>query len=140
TVRLWDAATGQALGEPLEGHTDEVLSVAFSPDGTRIASGSWDKTVRLWDAATGQALGEPLEGHTAFVSSVSPEHALTNPIDLVAPTSHYNSISTPFLLQADGWMMGPNQHLLFWVPPAPRHAIYTPWTLLVIPEDIPSLI
>jgi WD40 repeat protein len=71
TVRLWDAATGQALGQPLKGHTEPVYSVSLSPDGTRIASGSWDKTVRLWDAATGQALGEPLEGHTGGVCSVS---------------------------------------------------------------------
>ena len=39
TVRLWDAATGQPVGDPLSGHTDAVLSVGFSPDGTRIASG-----------------------------------------------------------------------------------------------------
>ena len=54
TVRLWDAATGQPVGQPLTGHTDAVNSVAFSPDGKRIASGSDDRTVRLWDAETGQ--------------------------------------------------------------------------------------
>ncbi|KAG1750300.1 hypothetical protein EDD22DRAFT_916618 [Suillus occidentalis] len=36
-------------------------------------------------------------------------------------------------------MMRPNDRLLFWVPPAPRHAIYTPWTLLVIPRGYPEL-
>ncbi|KAG2069068.1 hypothetical protein BDR04DRAFT_1022573, partial [Suillus decipiens] len=44
TVRLWDAATGQPVGEPLRGYTDQVLSVWFSPDGTHIVSGSQDET------------------------------------------------------------------------------------------------
>ena len=70
TVRLWDAATGREIGEPLRGHEDAVSSVAFSPDGTRIASGSNDKTMRLWDAATGHQIGEPLS-HDGPVNSVA---------------------------------------------------------------------
>ncbi|KAJ6534852.1 WD40-repeat-containing domain protein, partial [Mycena capillaripes] len=51
-------------------HTD-VLSVAFSPDGTHIASGSGDGTIRVWDAATGQQVGAPLTGNTYGVQSVA---------------------------------------------------------------------
>ncbi|GAA3683057.1 hypothetical protein GCM10023081_21260 [Arthrobacter ginkgonis] len=71
TVRLWDAATGEPVGEPLSGHTSDVWGVAFSPDGRRIVSGSTDGTVRLWDAATGEPVGEPLSGHTGWVTSVA---------------------------------------------------------------------
>jgi WD40 repeat protein len=57
----------------LKGHADTVAAVAVSPDGTLIATGSFDKTVRLWDAATGKELrvyGGP-QGHTAQVLSVA---------------------------------------------------------------------
>ena len=48
-------ATGECL-RTLEGHTGEVNSVALSADGSRVVSGSSDKTVRLWDTATGECL------------------------------------------------------------------------------------
>ncbi|KIO06363.1 hypothetical protein M404DRAFT_479931 [Pisolithus tinctorius Marx 270] len=55
----------------MRGHTSLVLSVAFFPDGTRILSGSYDKTIRIWDAETGLQLGRTLEGHRSPVSSVA---------------------------------------------------------------------
>jgi tetratricopeptide (TPR) repeat protein len=47
-----------------------VSSVAFSPDGQRLASASWDQSVKLWDAVSGQEL-RTLKGHTNMVSSVA---------------------------------------------------------------------
>ena len=44
----------------LEGHTSEVISVAFSPDGTRVVSGSADKLVKIWNAETGAEVGSVL--------------------------------------------------------------------------------
>jgi WD40 repeat protein/serine/threonine protein kinase len=69
TVRVWDAAMGASVAE-LKGHTDEVLSADFSPDGTRIVTASKDGTSRVWDAATGANLAE-LKGHTGSVASAT---------------------------------------------------------------------
>jgi WD40 repeat protein len=55
TVRLWDVATGHMIAV-LSGHTDDVVRVAFSPDGRYLATGSIDRTVRVWSVATRRQL------------------------------------------------------------------------------------
>jgi hypothetical protein len=71
SVWIWDAQTGMAIGKPLTGHNDAVLSVAVSSDGTRIISGFADETIRIWDVKTGEQVGGPLQGHTGGVRSVA---------------------------------------------------------------------
>ena len=54
----------------IQGHKDAILSVAFSPDGSTIATGSYDKLVKLWDAATGKEL-RTFKEHSDAVYSVA---------------------------------------------------------------------
>ena len=54
----------------LEGHSHWVNSVAYSPDGTKIISGSFDGIIKIWDVNTGECL-KTLEGHEYSVNSVA---------------------------------------------------------------------
>ncbi|KAL5503814.1 hypothetical protein ACEPAH_7885 [Sanghuangporus vaninii] len=72
TVRIWDVnGSTEIASREFEAHTNMVTSVAFSADGKRIVSGSWDYTIHIWDADTGKHLVGPFKGHTHWVLSVS---------------------------------------------------------------------
>ena len=86
TVRLWEvaalataASSGDTLASParaiaewtvFKGHTDQVSSVAFTPDGKTLASASSDHTAKLWDVVRGQEQ-VTLRGHTGRLYSVA---------------------------------------------------------------------
>ena len=68
-MRVFDPADGQQVFT-LRGHTSNVTAVAFSPDGRRIATSSFDRTVKLWETETGQEVFT-LRGHTSGVLGVA---------------------------------------------------------------------
>ncbi len=68
-AKLWDLESGIEMLS-LQGHADTIEAIAFSPDGSRIATGSWDETARVWDAFTGEQL-LVLPGHTNWVRGVA---------------------------------------------------------------------
>src|SRR5215212_7046149 len=76
-LKASDKAVNFALTCTLTGHSDEVHSVAFSPDGQHLASGASDHSVRGWNAYNGRSVGT-LPGHMGRVSSVafSPDRKL----------------------------------------------------------------
>jgi WD40 repeat protein len=126
-----------------------VLSVAYSPNGQYIISGSSDKTIQIWDAKTSATIGWPLEGHTESVqsvaycpdgqhiASVSSDHSIhvldESPHRSVQPPSS-NPIQPPFHAQPDpkGWVRDLEGGLLYWVPPDCRVGLHSP-ALLAIP-------
>jgi WD40 repeat protein len=67
-VMIWPAEAGQGV-RSLPGHMGSVQDVAFSPDGSRLASASEDTTVKVWEARSGKQV-RTLRGHTSWVLGV----------------------------------------------------------------------
>jgi WD40 repeat protein len=156
-VRLWDAMLGEAIGKLLQGHSSLVQSVAFSPDGKCIVSGSRDKSVRLWDATLGEAIGKLLQEHSNATFSVAcflgGKRVVLGQDDNTIQVGHAESkmttnrsgytvdsnapISSLFtddcILQNDGWMTTPTGDLLFWVPAENRVGFM--WSVGVVGAD-----
>jgi len=146
-ARIWDIEAGQCL-HVLQGHTSAIRSVAWSFDGRKIGTGSWDGTIRLWDAVTGAPLAT-LHGHTDDIESV----AFTNDAQFIISGSDDTTIrkwdvrvacqlasehgSDPVTALAsatlkDGWLVGPSDELILWVPTEYRdHLQVTPCTLMI---------
>lgn len=67
TVRLWSETEGES--RVLGTHTAKVIRLAMSPDGTRVASASWDRTLRIWSIA-GETPPIEITGHDNIVNDV----------------------------------------------------------------------
>ena len=74
-IELWDLSTGKQT-MILEGHTDLVEEIQYSPDGVWMVSASWDKTIVLWYIPSGTAF-KTLKGHNEKVHSAVFSHDMT---------------------------------------------------------------
>ena len=68
TLKLWEVATGKEI-RTFTGHTGQVKSVDFFPDGRYALSGSYDNTLKLWDVSTGKEI-RTFIGHRKWVYSL----------------------------------------------------------------------
>ncbi len=71
SLMLWDVAHGRRLGEPLTTNGYGIYSVAFSPDGRRLAVGAGDGSIEVWDLAHRRQIDLPFAGITGSVNSVA---------------------------------------------------------------------
>ncbi|MHA1342111.1 MAG: ADP-ribosylation factor-like protein, partial [Promethearchaeota archaeon] len=87
TIKIWDAESGKLL-KTLEGHSSYVYSVSFSPDGTKLASGSDDHTIKIWDLEQKEAISSITFYYASSVRSI--QFHPTKP--LVAGGDNYGDI------------------------------------------------
>ena len=71
TIRLWNVRTG-AVQKVIEGHTDSITALAFSPTRNEFVSADWDSTLRLWNAHTGQNI-KTLDNLRILCAAYSPD-------------------------------------------------------------------
>ncbi|KAG8725026.1 hypothetical protein FRC09_009926 [Ceratobasidium sp. 395] len=142
TIRIWDAESGLTILGPLAGHTDVIWSTMYSPDGHYVVSGSFDQTMRIWDAESGDVLTGPFRAHTDRVPSVT----FSSDSQLIASCSLDSTIrvwdtqkclSTPrnsnyWTVDEDGWVVGHDSCLLFWVPADLRPMLKWPQNTVLI--------
>ncbi|KAH9942069.1 hypothetical protein B0H21DRAFT_529688, partial [Amylocystis lapponica] len=106
------------------------FSVAFSPDGKHIVSGSADETIRVWDVDVSSMSSD------SYVDPGSHSPLIHPPT--VDSDHSAKKIRTNFDLH-NGWILGENQELLLWIPPIYRKGLWHPRNTLIIGTAITKL-
>jgi len=104
-----------------------VWSVAYSPDGRGIISGSDDSTIRIWDSEVSTGVGRLREWHTYQVQSIDYSSDVQHTVS--CNPMHADLFAKPDM---DGWVRGSEGGLLYWVPHDCRAGLHSP-ALLTIP-------
>jgi WD40 repeat protein/serine/threonine protein kinase len=149
TVLVWDLTPGIVLGVPrgedpartpsgrpvrtLTGHTDVVYGLAYSPDGDRLATASWDGTVKVWDAADGREL-LAFRGHNEPVLRVAFSPGGRRLASLSAGTVKLWDASTGAELRTLGAPDGLNRYGLAYSPDGRYVAVTTQEPAVIIWE------
>ena len=130
------------MAGPFIGHSDWVMSVAFSPDGQHIVSGSDDQTICVWDAMTGRRTAGPFCGHMGLVTSVafSPngQYIVSGSEDqairlwnATAGETEATGFTDQSKINDEGWLCSGNNDLLMWIPPLYRTGLHRPGNIWV---------
>ena len=114
---------------PLVAHTEPVRSVAFSQDGRCIISASSDNTLRIWDTEVNVRGASATFVIPKIQFSSNPCHALCEVHSLFENAMDITSDWRDSIqVQEDGWIWGPHNRLLLWVPPMYFPRFYHPRT------------
>ena len=161
TIRIWDLSSGHALTSIPSGHTGAINAITLTPDGKKIISASDDNTLRIFDSYSGEPCTPPLRlSDRIFTLSVSHDGALVacggadNTVHVlranmarraVWPDSFTKEVGgqkfclvdkqgalAEFSLSDDGWLRGPKEERMCWIPSAYRAGLWTPRTMGIL--------
>ncbi|CUA76111.1 Ribosome assembly protein 4 [Rhizoctonia solani] len=145
-IEVRSKTDGSLVAGPLRGHTDKIISCAFSADSRYLVTGSEDHTICVWDLNKGELVGVPFRGHGSWVTSVAsfPDASRvvscsdpwydttiriwnTHCAMIPAPAPNNSSAKQPlhrspepilegWTIRGDGWVMNSSSAMLFWIP------------------------
>ncbi|CUA76602.1 F-box/WD repeat-containing protein sel-10 [Rhizoctonia solani] len=143
-IEVRSKTDGSLVAGPLRGHTDEIISCAFSADSGYLVTGSKDRTICVWDLKKAELVGVPFRGHASWVTRVAlfPDASRVvscsyggetiriwnthcamipspAPPGSIAEQSLHHSpdpILEGWEIRRDGWVINSSLALLFWIP------------------------